>query len=657
MDYQRNDLSRNGDAVNAQRPCLHWMARLGFVCVLCIATGLASLLPLMATISSAFAQAPTVTVSPETIYLGDTVTVDIEVTASRRVRFGTPEGTELRVVGQRSFSSQSWINGQASFNHRLALQLQPVRAGMLSTGRIPYETEAGLQYVEPVTVNVLDPAERAGKPSPQQGTQGTQGTPRATERPVRDGAASAPLPDLDRIPQAPPLQDSSMFHGALGSEPPGSPFLAAWVSTDSAFPGQQIIVDYLLFSPAGGFGFEITGMSEPLFTDAWFEDISEQRMGNARGRFLQTANVNNQLYEVRPIRSYVLIPLEQGNLEIPPLQLDIQLSGFGRNASPSSLTSNPLQVPVNHLPRQTDGTPSEGASVGFLQMTARVDRNRVRVGDSGTLIVEITGVSHFTGLLMPAPQPPAGIGLFSPEDNSQSRFGGSGWLEGTITRRIPFVASSEGTWTIPSTTLRYYDPWREVWTTRTTDPIEIIVEGVNEAAVAAANEGSGVAVDWRSALPAPRVVNAPRQQSTATSLPPEFWTALIALPPLVWLVLLAVSGIGRVRLAGQPARHLREATTALADALTKAADANDSQAVLTAIRRYVGELNRQHSLAHPLTNDGMLQTAAHLQNPIAAELAELHAEVASQRYGGESSLSTSQLSAIRRLAQAARGAK
>lgn len=654
MGYPRNVLSRNGDALNAQRPSSHAMARSWFLCALCIASGLALLLPLMATISSAFAQAPTITVSPETIYLGDTVTVDIEVTASRRVRFGTPEGTELRVVGQRSFSSQSWVNGQASFNHRLALQLQPVRVGTLNTGRIPYETEAGLQYVEPVTINVLDPAERAAKPTTQ---QGMQGTPRATERPVRDGAAGAPLPDLDRIPQAPPLQDSSMFHGVLGSDPPGSPFLAAWVSTDAAFPQQQIIVDYLLFSPPGGFGFEITGMSEPLFTDSWFQDISEQRMGNARGRFLQTANVNNQLYEVRPIRSYVLIPLERGNLNIPPLQLDIQRSGFGRNESSSPLSSNPLQVPVNHLPRQTDGTPSEGSSVGFLQMTARVDRSRVRVGDSGTLIVEITGVSHFTGLRMPAPQPPAGIRLFAPEDNSQSRFGGSGWLEGTVTRRIPFVASSEGTWTVPAMTLRYYDPWREVWTTRTTDPIEIIVEGVNEAAVAAANEGSGVAVDWRSALPVPRVVNAPRQQRTATSLPLVFWTALSALPPLVWLMLLAVSGMGRVRLAGQPARQLRDATTALTAALTLAADANDGQALLTAIRRYVGELNRQHSLAHPLTHEGMLQTAAHLQNPIATELAELHAEVAGQRYGGESSLSTSQISAIRRLAQAARGAK
>ena len=107
------------------------------LCALCIATGLASLLPLVVIADSAFAQAPTVTVSPETVYLGDTVTVEIEVTTARRVRFGTPEGTDLRLVGQRSFSSQSWVNGQASFSHRLALQLQPVRVGLLNTGRIP----------------------------------------------------------------------------------------------------------------------------------------------------------------------------------------------------------------------------------------------------------------------------------------------------------------------------------------------------------------------------------------------------------------------------------------------------------------------------------------------------------------------------------------
>lgn len=624
------------------------------LCALCIATGLASLLPLVVIADSAFAQAPTVTVSPETVYLGDTVTVEIEVTTARRVRFGTPEGTDLRLVGQRSFSSQSWVNGQASFSHRLALQLQPVRVGLLNTGRIPYQTEAGLQYVEPVSVNVLDPAERSGQTTPQ---QVTQGTPRATERPVRDGSAAAPVPELDRIPPAPPLQDSSMFHGALGSEAAGTPFMSAWVSTDSAFPGQQVIVDYLLFSPAGGFGFEITGMSEPLFADAWFQDITEQRVGSARGRFLQTANVNNQLYEVRPIRSYVLIPLEQGNLEIPPLQLDVQLPGFGRNGSPSSLSSNPLQVPVNHLPRQTDGAPAEDTAVGFLQMTARVDRSRVRVGDSGTLIIEITGVSHFTGLQIPTPQPPAGIRLFSPEDNSDSRYGGSGWLEGSVTRRVPFVASSEGTWTIPAITLRYYDPWREVWTTRTTEPIEIVVEGVNEAAVAAANEGSGATVDWRAALPAPRVVNEPRQQSAATSLPLEFWTALIALPPLVWLLLLAVSGIGRARQASKPGRQLRIANRTLAESLTQAADSNDSQLVLTAIRTYFGELNLQHNLAHPLTHDGMRHTAATLQHPFGAELAQLHAEIAGQRYGGESSFSSSQVDTIRRLAQAARGAK
>jgi hypothetical protein len=605
---------------------------------LLLAMCVALFLPLAAVSSVALAQAPSVTVTPERVYLGDTVTVEIEVTNARRVRFGSPEGNDLRLVGQRNFSSQSYINGQASFSHRLALQLQPVRTGSLTTGRIPYQTEAGLQYIEPVTVVVLDPAERQNAGDPV-------ALPRNSERPVREGTSRMAIPDTDRVPPAPPLQDGSMFHGTLGGEESGAPFLAAWVSTDSAFPGQQILVDYLLFSPAGGFGFEITGMSEPLFASSWFEDISEQRIGSVRSRFLQTANVNNQLYEVRPIRSY------------PALQLDRQALGFGRGAAPGTLSSNPLQIQVNSLPRLADGTPVERAPVGFLQMTARVDRDRLRVGDSGALIVEVSGVAHFTGLALPDPQPPAGLRLFAPEDNTQSRFGASGWLEGSLTRRIPFVADSEGTWTIPSMTLRYYDPWREAWTTRTTEPIEIVVEGVNDAAVAAANEGSGTTEDWRNALPALRVVEQPRESDTVTGYWPWVWTGIIGLPPLAWLTLLASSGIGRVRQASQPAKQSRAAAMSLSDTLAQAADGNDSQALLAGIRRYFTELNRQHSLAHPLTHDGMLQTAAELENDIAVELAQMHAEIAAQRYSGETSLTPAQIDHAKRLAKAARGAK
>ena len=619
-----------------------------------VAMCVALFLPLAVASSAAFAQAPTVTVTPDRVYLGDTVTVEIEVTNARRVRFGSPEGNDLRLVGQRSFSSQSYINGQAAFSHRLALQLQPVRVGSLSTGRIPYQTESGLQYIEPVTVEVVDPSERGTPTDPQRDPQTPE---RSAERPLRDGADRSAVPDSDRVPQAPPVQDSSMFHGALGSEEPGAPFLAAWVSTDSAFPGQQILVDYLLFSPTGGFGFEITGMSEPLFASSWFEDISEQRIGSLRSRFMQTANVNNQLYEVRPIRSYILIPLEQGNLNIPALQLDMQALGFGRGAAAGTLSSNPLQIPVNSLPRLADGTPVERAPVGFLQMTARVDRDRLRVGDSGALIIEVSGVAHFTGLALPDPQPPSGLRLFAPEDNTQSRFGASGWLEGSLTRRIPFVADNEGTWTIPPMTLRYYDPWRESWTTRTTEAIDIIVEGVNDAAVAAANEGSGTTEDWRNALPALRVVDQPRETATVTGYWPWVWTGIIGLPPLAWLTLLAFSGVGRVRQASQPAKQSRAAAMSLSDTLAQAADGNDSQALLAGIRRYFAELNRQHSLAHPLTHDGMLQTATELQSDVAVELAQMHAEIAAQRYSGETSLTPAQIDRAKRLAKAVRGAK
>jgi hypothetical protein len=317
--------------------------------------------------------------------------------------------TNLETSGPPSTSSQfTIVNGSMNRKKTFSWWVSPVREGKASVGPLKLETkDGGLVLVPAVEVSVLPPS---------------------------DFGASTPAEAMDRLYLA--GRDEVV--------------LVAEADPSSAIVGQEVVVTWTLYSAVSLRGFAVSSI--PKLDAFWVEeDLVDQRTP-------RSSRIGGHEVQKVEVRRASLFPLRDGELEIPPLEVRVEVirpfrdpfGGFGltegrvaevrRRSSPISVTAQPL--------------PFEADAVGLF----RISRTEPSVSPEGLVAFDVTVEGTGSLRSMPAPRLTASVAGEVEIQDAESDVTGRTPMRMRRTWRYVIFPRESGPLSIPSVETLVYAP-------------------------------------------------------------------------------------------------------------------------------------------------------------------------------------------------------
>ena len=291
---------------------------------------------------SALAQTPGVTFESYTdakeVLINSYFEVSFTLKSANGTDFSAPNFSDFTVVaGPNSSTSMQIINGQVSREMGYSYTLQPKKEGVFTIGSASIKANGNTILSNPLSVKVL------------KGNAGT-GTGIAEER------------------QA---------------------YVVIEPSKDTAYPGEQILLDFKLYTTVSLDGYDIT--EEPDYKGFYMQ---EMRRFNSR---TQHEVINGKQVTSKVLRRLALFPQQSGALTIPSARVQLAMiednnrTGFffSRNIKPIFVETDPVTIIVKELPSPSP-TDFAGA-VGHFEFQSSVNRTQATTDDAISITMMITG--------------------------------------------------------------------------------------------------------------------------------------------------------------------------------------------------------------------------------------------------------------------------
>jgi hypothetical protein len=585
------------------------------------------------------AQAPVVTAGVDRASVTTdeqvTLSVIVDATAGEPAQPVLPALDGFRLLGSTSGTQVSGANGVRTIQVIHQYVLRPLRAGRLVIGPITVRLGGVPYQTDPLSVVV---SQGTGQP----GSAGTGGSAPGGlgNLPSVMGGGMDPLALLDQLSslagKAPLAADGALSVIEAPKGLRGQDILVeASVDNANPFQGEQIVYTvrvYQAVNPSGPIDY-----SPPSFTGFWSKQQPEQKTYRT-----QAAGRNYRVSELRT----VLFPTLAGRTQIDPARLTTTGSFFEPGVE---LASQPATVNVKALP--AGAPPSFQGAVGQFQIQAAVDKNAVKVGDTVTQQVRISGLGNLETLADPQwPDSPAWRAFDSKAQTSATSQGGK--LGGTRTYSRVLMPTAPGSAALPAIEFAYFDPASGGYHTVSTGALAVTVAPesaavqANQASPASpASPGPGKAADTAAvnaavalARPDIRPIQAvpASWQSGALPLPRQAWYWLLWGLPLLLLAgqhlvqrrqaaLQANPALLRNRLARRHAHQALAAARKHPDQASRSAEEILTGYLAGKLNRPVAGLTRQ-ALAELLLSQGIdPELAARTQNCLLASQAARYA--------------------------------
>jgi hypothetical protein len=450
-----------------------------------------------ATVAGAQTLSASASVTPARGTVGQTVTYTLTVRGGTDVRASAPAARDgLRLRSPRpTLDRTARVNGRSE--RTLAWTYEAVRPGTGVFGSVRVEVDRSVLQVDEARI------------------------------PIAAGTA-APTPGQTAAPPA----ASDLF---VRAEP----------SRRTAFVGQQVVVDYVLY-------FEPhlqPRQTAPIGTwDApgfWREEL------DIPSAYPRPVTLGGKTYEAVTIRRMALFPTRSGTLSLAPMQFSVDLlrttrgldddpfapffSPFSSRYEEEQVSAPAASLAVEALPA---GAPAgfDGA-VGQFSITSDLSAQRVRVGDPIQVRIALRGSGNLATIAAPDLAAPRGFDLYdatSEQDIDKT----TAPLEGVKTFTYTLVPQGGGAFEVPPVVWSYFDPADGQYKTLRSEVFPVEVEGPPLADTPAADPSDPNA-------PAPLLTDARWRRSNVPTA--VLWGALgagVGLPALALLVLAGVRGRG-----------------------------------------------------------------------------------------------------------------
>ena len=260
----------------------------------------------------------------------------------------------------------------------------------------------------------------------------------------------------------------------------------------TCFVGEPIVASYKLYTRLKS---ESKLTENPSFNGFSVIDLTRPDISG-----YATQKLNGREYNVYTIRKAQLYPLQPGNIELEPAELENNIqfikdeyvnkrnndvSGFfddfaeatvpaeGMINQTVNLKSKPVMIIVKPLPEANKPASFSGA-VGNFSVEAQLQKTNFPANEAGKLIVKISGSGNMQLLTAPVLDWPSGIDPFDPKV-SEELDKMSVPVSGTKTFEYSFSVNAEGNYTLPGIKFSYFDPKLAEYKTVTTKDISFTV--------------------------------------------------------------------------------------------------------------------------------------------------------------------------------------
>jgi hypothetical protein len=453
------------------------------------------------------------------VALGESFVLEVTLSGEevRAESYKQPDFAGLRVLSQQpSQSTQISMTGSHSFVRTVyswRYELEPLQKGNVTIGSARIRVAGKELKTTPLNIAVSDAAPGTRPPPRRGGVSPLSGFPFSSEAPAEEGKN----------------------------------FLRVVPSKTKAYVGEQITVEWYLYLTARQDRYQTT--TEPRADGFWSEELPVPT--NQHGLQLSRQMYEGQEYLMAPLLRRALFGLAPGRLTITPMESEIsQVDFFGSTMRTQRLKTDPLVIEIQPLPTAGQPRGFDPSAVGRFQLAARVDRDKVAVGEAVTLTITISGQGNLRKLPPPTLTRLDGWKLYEPKTNVN--LDAADTVSGSKTIEYLMLPEKAGATMVPAFSLPYFDPSTKSYVVEKTAPLrlEVMGEGAGRAPspgkgpVAGPSTPSGaenvLGLDIRPLRARPSL----RRDLGTTLYRSRFFAAVLTAPPLAFGL---TALVGRVR--------------------------------------------------------------------------------------------------------------
>ncbi len=274
-------------------------------------------------------------------------------------------------------------------------------------------------------------------------------------------------------------------------------FLLMNLSRKSVYKGEPIRAVIKLYTRVDIISNE--NMKLPAFNGFWAQDVTDTRQQGARRE-----TYNGKVYDTHIVREYLLYPQQSGELVIDPAQIDIvaQVVVQSRNMDPffggghefynvrRHLETDAITIDVKRLPASAPISFTGAVGKYSIEMIPP-ESSSITANSAATLKIRVSGSGNISFVQAPKIDLPNSFEPYNVRtteslQNEQTQMSGYKEFE------YPFIARSEGDYTIPKVEFSYFDPSNNAYTTVSTNPFSLSVTADSSERGVAAQIVSGV---------------------------------------------------------------------------------------------------------------------------------------------------------------------
>jgi len=257
-------------------------------------------------------------------------------------------------------------------------------------------------------------------------------------------------------------------------------FIVASLDTNVAWVGQQVILEYKLYTRVEINSYDI--LKAPSFQGLYYRGLPQFQLNTQR------ETLDGVSYYTRVLRRIAVFPQQSGKVVIEPMVFQLGVVEqdkrsrslfFSSRIRPVQLATDPLELTVQRLPEPVPG--DFCGAVGALGMSVQWDKTRLSTDDAISLRLTLSGDSDPKQLVPPPLDPGPSFEAYPPNLVDEQTSETSGRALVTKVWEYVLVPRQPGQFRLPLR-LSYFDPDSARYLDKSTDPWAItVVKGTGQA--------------------------------------------------------------------------------------------------------------------------------------------------------------------------------